>query len=121
MILELIFNNYKMFKSENVLFFFVDTRIKRLGSNYFRILNRNVLKSVSLYGQNNIGTSGVLGLLRLIKALMLGTEDSLLIENYLAIVNIAIFPLFLKPKLTRIGWNMLLLTIASILKLLKSH
>ena len=74
MILELTFNNYKMFKSENVLSFSADTRIKRLGSNYFNILNRNVLKSVSLYGQNNIGKSCILGLLRLIKALMLGTE-----------------------------------------------
>ena len=40
MILEIKFNNYKMFKNENVLSFLADTRIKQLGSNYFNILNR---------------------------------------------------------------------------------
>lgn len=75
MILELRFNNYKMFKSENVLSFSADTRIKRLGSNYFNVLNRNVLKSISLYGQNNIGKSNVLYLVRLIKDLMSGIEN----------------------------------------------
>ena len=74
MILELKFNNYKMFKNENVLSFSADTRIKRLGSNYFNVLNRNVLKTISLYGQNNIGKSNVLTLLKLIKSLMLGVE-----------------------------------------------
>lgn len=75
MILELKFNNYKMFKNENVLSFSADTRIKRLGSNYFNVLNRNVLKTISLYGQNNIGKSNVLSLLKLIKSLMLGVEN----------------------------------------------
>lgn len=69
------FNNYKMFKNENVLSFFADTRIKRLASNYFNILNRNVLKSVSLYGQNNIGKSSVLYLVGLIRNVMLGGEN----------------------------------------------
>ena len=74
MILEIKFNNYKMFKNENVLSFLADTRIKQLGSNYFNILNRNVLKSVSLYGQNNIGKSNLINLFSLIKNLMLGVE-----------------------------------------------
>ena len=75
MILEIKFNNYKMFKKENVLSFLADTRIKQLGSNYFNILNRNVLKSVSLYGQNNIGKSNLINLFSLIKNLMLGVEN----------------------------------------------
>lgn len=75
MILELKFNNYKMFKEENTLSFIADTRIKRLGSNYFNELNKNVLKSISLYGQNNIGKSNILLLFKLIKNLMLGTEN----------------------------------------------
>ena len=75
MILEIKFNNYKMFKNENVLSFLADTRIKQLGSNYFNILNRNVLKSVSLYGQNNIGKSNLINLFSLIKNLMLGVEN----------------------------------------------
>ena len=75
MILEIKFNNYKMFKNENVLSFLADTRIKQLGSNYFNILNRNVLKSVSLYGQNNIGKSNLISLFSLIKNLMLGVEN----------------------------------------------
>lgn len=75
MILEIKFNNYKMFKNENVLSFLADARIKQLGSNYFNILNRNVLKSVSLYGQNNIGKSNLINLFSLIKNLMLGVEN----------------------------------------------
>ncbi|HMM00092.1 MAG TPA: ATP-binding protein [Bacilli bacterium] len=75
MILEMRFDNYKMFKSENVLSFSADTRIKKLGSNYFSLLNRNVLKSIGLYGQNNIGKSNVLHLTKLIKDLMLGVEN----------------------------------------------
>lgn len=75
MILEIKFNNYKMFKNDNVLSFLADTRIKQLGSNYFNILNRNVLKSVSLYGQNNIGKSNLVNLFSLIKNLMLGVEN----------------------------------------------
>lgn len=75
MILELTFNNYKMFKGQNVLSFSADTRIKRLGSNYFSILNRNVLKSLSLYGQNNIGKSNVLHLVKLVIDLMSGVEN----------------------------------------------
>ncbi|MCQ2743106.1 MAG: ATP-binding protein [Bacilli bacterium] len=75
MLLELKFNNYRMFRDENVLSFSADTRIKKLGSNFFSVLNRNVLKSVALYGQNNIGKSNILGLLKLIKKLMLGEED----------------------------------------------
>ena len=75
MILEIRFNNYKMFKNDNVLSFFADTRIKRLASNYFNVLNRNVLKSVSLYGQNNIGKSSVLYLVGLIRNVMLGVEN----------------------------------------------
>ena len=75
MILELKFNDYKMFKSENVLSFSADARIKRLGSNYVDVLNRNVLKSLSLYGQNNIGKTNVLALFRLLKSLFLGGEN----------------------------------------------
>ena len=39
MILELKFNNYKMFKNENTLSFSADTRIKKLGVNHFNVLN----------------------------------------------------------------------------------
>ena len=75
MILELRFNNYKMFKESNLLSFSADTRIKKLGSNHFQELHRNVLKSVALYGQNNIGKSNVLGLLALLRDFMGGVEN----------------------------------------------
>ncbi len=75
MILELKFNNYKMFKNENTLSFSADTRIKKLGVNHFNVLNKNVLKSVSLYGQNNIGKSNIIFLIKLVKDLMLGVEN----------------------------------------------
>lgn len=75
MILELKFNNYKMFKESNLLSFSADKRIKKLGSNYFNILHRNVLKSIALYGQNNIGKSNVLHLFSLLKSLMSGQEN----------------------------------------------
>lgn len=75
MILELKFNNYKMFKESNLLSFSADKRIKKLGSNYFNVLHRNVLKSIALYGQNNIGKSNVLHLFSLLKSLMSGDEN----------------------------------------------
>lgn len=75
MILELSFNNYKMFKGDNTLSFSADTRIKQLGSNYININERNVLKSISLYGQNNIGKSNIIFLFRFIQLYMQGVEN----------------------------------------------
>lgn len=75
MILEVKINNYKMFKDNNLLSFSADTRIKQLGSNYFNVLNKNILKSVSLYGQNNIGKSNILLLFKLLKSFMNGVEN----------------------------------------------
>lgn len=75
MILEIRFNNYKMYKGENVLSFNADTRIKRLSSNYVNVLNKNVLKSVALYGQNNIGKSNLFSLLMFVCGLMSGKEN----------------------------------------------
>ena len=75
MILSLEFNNYRMFKDNNILSFSADTRIKRLLSNTNEILNRNVLKSLSLYGQNNIGKSNIVDLFSLIKGTFLGVEN----------------------------------------------
>lgn len=75
MILELSFNNYRMFKGDNVLSFSPDTRIKKLLSNSNEVLNKNVLKTIGIYGQNNIGKSNIVDLFRLIKLVFIGKEN----------------------------------------------
>ena len=74
MILELTFNNYRMFKGSNSLSFSSDTRIKRLLSNSYSVLEKNVLKTIGLYGQNNIGKSNIVELFMLLKRVFLGDE-----------------------------------------------
>lgn len=75
MILDLTLNNYRMFKGENSLSFSCDTRTKRLLSNSIEVLNKNVLKTVGLYGQNNIGKSNIVELFTLLKNVLLGYEN----------------------------------------------
>lgn len=75
MILELTFNNYRMFKGSNSLSFSSDTRIKRLLSNSHTVLEKNVLKTIGLYGQNNIGKSNLVELFMLLKRVFLGHEN----------------------------------------------
>lgn len=75
MILELTVNNYRMFKGSNSISFSTDTRIKRLLSNSHLISNRNVLKTIGIYGQNNIGKSNVVEFFSLLKKVFLGEEN----------------------------------------------
>jgi len=75
MILELSFNNYRMYKDNSVISFSCDTRTKKLLSNSNSILDRNVLKTVGLYGQNNIGKSNIIDLFTILKKVFLGEEN----------------------------------------------
>ena len=75
MILELSFNNYRMFKNGSFISFVADTRTKQLMSNSHEYGGKNVLKSIGLYGQNNIGKSNLIKLFKLIKNVFLGQEE----------------------------------------------
>ena len=75
MILELSFNNYRMYKDNSVISFSCDTRTKKLLSNSNSVLDRNVLKTVGLYGQNNIGKTNIIDLFTILKKVFLGEEN----------------------------------------------
>lgn len=72
MILEVTFNNYRLFKGSNSLSFSADMRTKKLLSNTADLDDRNVLKSVGLYGANNSGKTNVVTLLLALKSILIG-------------------------------------------------
>lgn len=75
MILEIKINNYRLFKGESTLSFLADARTKKLLSNSVFLDNRNVLKSLAVYGSNNAGKTNLFKLFTIIKQILLGKED----------------------------------------------
>ncbi len=75
MILEVTFNNYRLFQGDSSLSFLADGRTKTLMSNSIEIDKRNVLKSVAIYGPNNSGKTNLLELFKVIKSVLLGITD----------------------------------------------
>ena len=71
MIEEITFNNYRFF-SNSKLSFFADRRTKKLLSNSIKIDNRQILKTIALYGGNNSGKTNVIFFLRLLKRILEG-------------------------------------------------
>lgn len=76
MILEISFNNYRLFKGNNTLSFSADMRTKKLLSNTSKLNERNVLKCVGLYGENNGGKTNVVALLGILRSLLLGEQQN---------------------------------------------
>lgn len=72
MLLELAFNNFRLFKGKNKLSFLADKRTKALMSNSYVLDNRNVLKTMAIYGPNNSGKSNICSLLKIIKEVTAG-------------------------------------------------
>lgn len=72
MILEITFNNYRLFKGLNSLSFSADMRTKKLLSNTTKLDEKNVLKCVGLYGENNGGKTNVVNLLEILRCLLNG-------------------------------------------------
>lgn len=72
MLLELTFNNYRLFKGTNTFSFLADKRTKTLMSNSYQLDNRNVLKTMAIYGPNNSGKSNICSLFKTIKKVTAG-------------------------------------------------
>ncbi len=70
MILEVTFNNYRLFKGTNSLYFKADKRTRHLLSNSVSLDGTNVLKALAIYGSNNSGKTNIVSLLQMIKSIL---------------------------------------------------
>lgn len=70
MILELTFNNYRLFKNANTLSFKADKRTRHLLSNSTPIDGVNVLKALAIYGSNNSGKTNIVSLFEMMKSIL---------------------------------------------------
>ena len=75
MIGEFSFDNYRFFADDSNISFVADKRTKKLLSNSVSIDNRQILKSIAIYGGNNCGKTNIVSLLKKIKAILLGEEN----------------------------------------------
>lgn len=75
MILEVGFNNYKMFKNQTDLSFKADKRTKYLLSNSVVIDKVATLKAMAIYGPNNSGKTKLIELFKIIKKVLIGNEN----------------------------------------------
>ena len=72
MILEIGFNNYKMFKNKSAISLKIDKRTKYLLSNSVDVNNVSVMKALAIYGPNNAGKSNLIKLFEMIKNVLIG-------------------------------------------------
>ena len=75
MILDVGFNNYKMFKNESIISFKADKRTKYLLTNTVEQNNVATLKALAIYGPNNSGKTKLITLFRIIKNVLKGNEN----------------------------------------------
>ena len=75
MILEVGFNNYKMFKNDSIISFKADKRTKYLLTNTVEQNNVATLKALAIYGPNNSGKTKLITLFRIIKNVLKGNEN----------------------------------------------
>lgn len=75
MILEIGFNNYKMFKNKSAISLKIDKRTKYLLSNSVDVNNVSVMKALAIYGPNNAGKSNLIKLFEMIKNVLIGDME----------------------------------------------
>lgn len=75
MILEIGFNNYKVFKTENTISLKIDKRTKYLLSNAVDIDNVSIMKVLAIYGPNNAGKSNLIKFFEMIKKVLIGDVE----------------------------------------------
>lgn len=75
MILEIGFNNYKMFKNETSISLKIDKRTKYLLSNSVELDNVSIMKALAIYGPNNSGKSNLIKVFEMIKKVLLGDTN----------------------------------------------
>lgn len=78
MILNLRFQNAYVFSNEVVLSFEANMQTKKFHSNVYSENNFNVVKSMGLYGQNNVGKTKFIQCIKIIKSVMLNEKFDIL-------------------------------------------
>ena len=82
MILEITFNNFRLFKNESKISYRADRRTRYLLSNSLEIDGASMLKAISLYGGNNSGKTNVFSFFKILKA-VLRSETSFACNRYM--------------------------------------
>lgn len=78
MILNLRFQNAYVFSNEVSLSFEANMQTKKFHSNVYSENNFNVVKSIGLYGQNNVGKTKFIQCIKIIKSVMLNEKFNIL-------------------------------------------
>lgn len=78
MILNLRFQNVYVFSNEVSLSLEANMQTKKFYSNIFSENNFNVVKSIGLYGQNNVGKTKFIQCIKIIKSVMLNEKFNIL-------------------------------------------
>lgn len=78
MILNLRFQNIYVFSNEVSLSFEANMQTKKFHSNIYSENNFNVVKSLGLYGQNNVGKTKFIQCIKIIKSVMLNENYNIL-------------------------------------------
>lgn len=78
MILNLRFQNAYVFSNEVVLSLEANMQTKKFHSNVYSENNFNVVKSMGLYGQNNVGKTKFIQCIKIIKSVMLNEKFDIL-------------------------------------------
>lgn len=78
MILNLRFQNVYVFNNEVSLSFEANMQTKKFNSNVYSENNFNVVKSMALYGQNNVGKTKFIQCIKILKEIMLNEKFNIL-------------------------------------------
>lgn len=78
MILNLRFQNAYVFSNEVTLSLEANMQTKKFNSNVYSENNFNIVKSIGIYGQNNVGKTKFIQCIRIIKSLMLNEKFNIL-------------------------------------------
>jgi len=81
MIIEVRMNNYRVFNNRVKLSAKADLRNKRFAFNVFRTEKFNILKSLAIYGPNNVGKTCVVQCIQDIKHVMDNTRPLAIVPN----------------------------------------
>ncbi len=77
MIISIRVNNALVFRNNVELSLKADMRTKKFGYNVYKDDNNNILKSVGVYGPNNVGKTSLLKCIRAIKSILLNGREKL--------------------------------------------
>ena len=85
MLINVRANNISVFRNNVELSLKADMRIKKFGYNLYQENNFNILKTVGIYGANNVGKTSLLKCIRSIKNILLnkrsGIKSNIFIES----------------------------------------